>query len=180
MTRPSRHVATKYGEPSLSEEDNVPRSSTHTKNSEYLHEPHAHKEEQRRTSSPSSIAVRHRRPASPPCIAALHRRPASLPCIVALHRRPASPSCIATSIASCSVLKSKAPPSHSRPSTDSRPAPTAVEKLQGIMSENTKDNDNVEKDARLLELGGDEATDKGIDEAMDTHPYIQAGYLKSP
>ena len=78
---------------------------------------------------------------------------------------------------------------------------TAVVKLQGILSENIKDGGNVEKDARLLELVRDEATDEAIergwttvlhrdeaksgteqgwttgrhkDEAMDTHPYIQA------
>ena len=48
--------------------------------------PH-HREEQRRTSSPT-------------CTAVLHRRPASPSCIDVLHRRPAVPTCIATSIAS--------------------------------------------------------------------------------
>ena len=54
--------------------------------SEHLHEPHVHEGEQRRTSSPSCIAVQHRRPASPSCIAVPHRRPASLSCITVLHR----------------------------------------------------------------------------------------------
>ena len=101
----------------------MPLSSTHTKNSEYLPELHVHKEEQRRTSSPSCSTRRPRTwpPSSEPATQPAAYTNTAPPCSQALSKtRPdhkdgvhdSSNIKVKTSIASRPALKSKVLPSH--------------------------------------------------------------------